>query len=128
MRIRSIYPPASADLSPMRRMGQGMIARHGSGGSGSSSSGSTSFGTGSPEGVATADRGSVYVETDAGRTWYKESGDGTNTGWRYDMKSTVGTGDPNGAVIGRPGDLFYSSDLLIKFLKGSGESTNTGWV
>lgn len=42
------------------------------------------FGSGSPEGVVTANIGCQYVNTDggAGTTLYlKESGTGTNTGW-----------------------------------------------
>ena len=42
------------------------------------------FGTGSPEGVVVADRGTIYMRTDggAGTTMYaKELSDGLATGW-----------------------------------------------
>ncbi|MBD2865579.1 glycosyl hydrolase family 28-related protein [Paenibacillus oceani] len=42
-------------------------------------------GAGNPEGAVTADRGSIYRRTDGGpgySVYVKESGDGTNTGWR----------------------------------------------
>lgn len=42
------------------------------------------FGTGSPEGLVVADRGTIYMRTDGGigTTMYsKEAGDGLATGW-----------------------------------------------
>ncbi len=44
------------------------------------SSGGTFAGTGSPEGVLTANPGSTYLQLDGGNFWVKESGTG-NTGW-----------------------------------------------
>lgn len=38
-------------------------------------------GTGSPEGVVTARIGSMFLSEDTGRVFYKETGNGTNTGW-----------------------------------------------
>lgn len=38
------------------------------------------YGTGSPEGVKTADPGTTYLDTDTGDFWVKKTGTG-NTGW-----------------------------------------------
>jgi hypothetical protein len=38
-------------------------------------------GTADPEGVETADPGTLYVNTTAHSLWFKETGVGTNTGW-----------------------------------------------
>lgn len=38
-------------------------------------------GTGSPEGVVTADPGTSYLDESINSFWFKETGTGTNTGW-----------------------------------------------
>lgn len=38
-------------------------------------------GTGSPEGVVTADPGTSYLDESTNSFWYKETGTDTNTGW-----------------------------------------------
>lgn len=38
-------------------------------------------GTGSPEGVYTANRGTIFLRTDGAGEVYRKSTDGVNTGW-----------------------------------------------
>lgn len=51
----------------------------GAGGGGGGAAGFS--GSGSPEGVVTANPGATYVRTDTSGFWYKVTGTGTNTGW-----------------------------------------------
>lgn len=44
-------------------------------------SGGNFIGTGSPEGVVTADPGDLYSDESTNSIWIKETGTGTNTGW-----------------------------------------------
>lgn len=58
-------------------------------------------GTGSPEAAVTGSPGDIFMRTDggAGTTWYvKESGSGTNTGWKA-MESLQGAAIQRGGSI-----------------------------
>lgn len=50
------------------------------GGAGTYSGGGNFSGTGSPEGVVTANKGATYTATDTQQFYFKTT-DGTNTGW-----------------------------------------------
>ncbi len=69
---------------------------------GSSSGSGTLNGTGSPEGVQTANVGTVYVQTDASPAtdglWYKKTGSG-NTGWEQVVASDGGGSGSNGSNV-----------------------------
>jgi len=47
-------------------------------------------GSGAPEGVVTAQLGSIYADHASGKVYRKASGDGTNTGWE-EMAATAGS-------------------------------------
>lgn len=57
-----------------------IVALNGGGSAGAYSGGGNFSGTGSPEGVVTANKGATYVDTTSNQFYFKTT-DGTNTGW-----------------------------------------------
>ena len=84
-------------------------------------------GTGSPEGVITAEPSSTFRRYDDGSLWIKATGSG-NTGW-FMVTIPHGTGDPEGVVTAPPGTLYLRTagligQVLYEKVSGTG---NTGW-
>ena len=73
-------PPPVRDAVEISLLCQWVNAVAGGGTVPSGSTGGVFSGIGSPEGVVTAPVGSVYLQSDGGSFWAKESGTG-NTGW-----------------------------------------------
>lgn len=91
-------------------------------------------GTGSPEGVVTADVGDLYSQKDVGKFWVKESGSG-NTGWTDLNPSGTFPGSSTDNAIPRfdgvGGSTLQNSGVTIDDsdnVAGVGELTTTGAV
>jgi hypothetical protein len=87
------------------------------------------FGTGSPEGVITADPGSVYRRVDGAANtmlYVKVTGTG-NTGWQVLLNSASGTGDVTGPASSVDSEIALFSGIGGKTIK---RATGTGmtWV
>lgn len=89
-------------------------------------------GSGSPEGVVTANTGSIYQDTTNGQIYIKQTGTGNN-GWYTLISKTMldsiiqqGTGVPENTVVATKGTLY--SDVLTGtlYIKQS-SSGSSGW-
>lgn len=95
----------------------------------------TFAGSGSPEGVVTADASSgtatyLYWDYTNNLLYSKDSGTG-NTGWVLaggsgTLTTLSGAVNPEGAVVGSPGWLYYDTVANIVYAKRTGAG-NTGW-
>lgn len=68
--------PSDNELRSLHKI----VSLSGGGSSATYSSGGNFSGTGSPEGVVTANKGATYTDTAAQQFYFKTT-DGTNTGW-----------------------------------------------
>ncbi len=101
----------------------------------------------SPGGAVSASPGTLYIDTNAGSIWYKDSGTGTS-GWvrqadypyvdamgnsataTLTARIATGTGTPEGVVTATVGSLFKRTDGASGtaiYVKETGTG-NTGWV
>lgn len=101
---------------------------------GTFSTGTSLRGSGSPEGVVTADvtGGTQYFYWDYTNdiTYAKDSGSG-NTGWVVvssgASSGNSGAGSPEGAIAAGVGAHYWDTTNKIDYVKDSG-SGNTGWI
>ena len=81
-----------------------------------------------PEGVITADKGTIYQDLTNGNLYIKKSGS-SNTGWinLSDLNNVVkGIGSPEGKILAEIGTLYVDEQSATLYIKTTVYS-NTGW-